>query len=318
MTELLKVSGSFATVWLLTWFSCALLLATCYPLLRPQLMRWHPAIASNLLLLLLAFPLLLSLSTAALIFLPLFEFALVSDHCHDNCAAHSPLIEIAGLAETGLLLTLMIACFLCYRLLLNLRVSRNLQRQLRHLTTDCGSYRLLDSEQAFVFTLGWWRNEVYLTSGLQSRCTEDDLAIILAHEYAHSRRRDNVRLLAAMLFNLVLPGSLGKQMQDDYHLLIESACDFAAAEGRDRLSVAETLLKIQKLSPDQWQFGKDVILSALTGSEVELRVRALIHGRNESLAQQASLQLSFLMLVFASISLVDPLHHGIEILLMLN
>lgn len=317
MTELLKVLGSFATVWLATWFACALLLAICYPVVRPLILRWHPAVASNLLLLLMAFPLLLSLSTAILMFLPLFDSALVSAHCHDNCAAHSPLIEIPGLAETGLALTLLIAGFLIYRLLLNLRVSKRLQSQLVHLTSDEGDYRLLDNQQPFVFTLGWWRNEVYMTRGMREKCSAQDMAVILAHEQAHSRRRDNIRLLAAMLFNLILPGRLGALLHDDLHLLVESACDFEAAKHYDALDVAETLLKIQKLSPEHWQIGSSAILSAFTGAEVELRIKALVHGRHESVFQQASLQLSFLVLILASINLVDPLHHGIEILLML-
>lgn len=317
MTEFLKIAGSFATVWLATWFACALVLALVYPLIRSFILSWHPAVAGNLLLLLLAFPLLLSLSTVALMFLPLFESTLVSAHCHDDCAAHLPLIEVPWLAETGLALTLLIGGFLSYRLLLNLRVSKRLQRQLAHLTSDEGSYRLLDNAQPFVFTLGWWKNEVYMTRGLREHCTDQDMAVILAHEHAHSRRRDNIRLLAAMLFNLILPGRLGKRLHDDLHLLVESACDFEAAKKRDPLEVAETLLKIQKLSPEHWHLGSSALLSAFTGAEVELRIKALVHGRHESIVQQASLQLSFLLLILASINLVDPLHHGIEILLML-
>ena len=315
MTELLKIAGSFATVWLTTWFACALLLALCYPLFRTQVLRWHPAIASNLLLLLMAFPLLLSLSSTAMMFMPLFEATLVSAHCHNDCAAHFPLIEVPGLPEFGLALTLLISGFLLYRLLLNLRVAKRLQTQLSRLTDHRDGYHLLDNAQPFVFTLGWWRNEIYLTRGLQEHCNEQDMAVILAHECAHSRRRDNIRLLAAMLFNLILPGRLGKRLHEDLHLLVESACDFEAAESLDALDIAETLLKIQKLSPEHWHLGKTAVMSAFTGAEVELRIKALLHGRSESMIQQVSLKLSFLLLALASISLVDPMHHGIEILL---
>lgn len=315
MTELLKVAGSFATVWLSAWFACALLLTLCYPLFRSHIMRWHPATAGNLLLLLLAFPLLLSLSSTTMIFLPVFESTLVIAHCHADCAVHLPLIEVSGLAEIGLALTLLISAFLLYRLILNLQVSKQLQKQLSRLTNDKGSYQLLDNAQPFVFTLGWWRNEIYLTRGLQEHCNEQDMAVILAHEQAHSRRRDNIRLLAAMLFNLILPGHLGRCLHDDLHLLAESACDFEAAEDLDALDVAETLLKIKRLVPENWQLGKTVVMSAFTGSEIELRIKALLHGRSESPFQQLSLKLSCLILILASISLVDPLHHGIEILL---
>lgn len=318
MTEFLHVAGSFAIVWLGLWFALAAVLALVYPLLRASLMSWHPAVANNLLLLLLAFPFLLSLSCTLFLFLPAFETVLVARHCHDSCGTHLPLIDNPELAILGLSLVLTIACLLGYRLWINLRVSGQLKRQLAHLSENKGDYRVLDNDSPFVFTLGWWRNKVYVTSGLQRRCDDQDMQVILAHEQAHSRRRDNVRLLTAMLFTLVLPARLARLLNEDLHLLIESACDFAAAEDFGDLNVAETLLKIQRLSPAQWELGKTVIVSAFTGSEIEQRVKALVHGRQLSVMQQAGFQLSLFVLLLASLMLVEPLHHGVEVLFALH
>lgn len=321
MSELIKVIGSFSTIWLATWFSGTLLLASCYPLVRKSLLNWHPAIASNLMLLLLSFPFLLSLSTSLLLFMPAIEDLLVSAHCHENCQAHLPLVEIPWLTEIGIGLIALVLVTLTRRLQNNLRTTRELEAQLEPLaqarTQDRFNYQLLDNTTPFVFTLGWWRNEVYLTSGLQAHCSPKDLHIICAHEAAHSARRDNIRLLVANLFLLPLPGKLAKLLLADLHLFIESACDFRAADEHDRLDVAETLVRIQKISPGQCPLAGTTIASAFTGAEVALRVQALVNGRQQSFYQRAGFQISVVLLVLFSIGLVDPLHHGIETLLSL-
>ncbi len=322
MTELIEVAGSFSTIWLGTWFASSLVLVAAYPLLRTKLTQWHPAIAANFLLLLLSFPFLLSLSSSLLLFMPAIENLLVSDHCHENCQAHLPLVEIPWLTEIGLLLIALVLTVLLRRLLSNLRASRQLHQQLQALSrpSQSGQYsfRLLDNETPFVFTLGWWKNEVYLTSGLQASCSQQDLNIICAHEAAHSARRDNIRLLMANLFLFPLPQVLASSLQQDLHLMIESACDFQAAERHDRLDVAQTLVRVQKMSPRLYPFGTTMIASAFTGAEIEHRVQALVAGREQSIYQHAGLRLSVLMLILFSISLVDPMHHGIETLLSLH
>jgi len=321
MTDLLQLPATFATVWLVTWFLCALALAAVYPLLRDALLRWHPAIASNLLLLLLAFPFLLSLLSTLFLFAPAQRAALVSSHCHganDQCMAHVPLIELPGLVPVGMLLLVGVVGLLLDRLRRNLWTAARLRRQLQRVALEQRDYRLLDNPQPFVFTLGWWRNQVYMTRGLLEQCDRQDVAVILAHEQAHGRRRDNLRLLLAALLTLVIPGKPGRMMRDDLHLLMESACDFEAAAQLGDLEVAETLLKIQRLSPAYWQLGHNVLLSPFTGSEVELRIKALLHGRPETRAQQACVRLSLLALLSASVLLVDPLHHSIEVLLSLH
>lgn len=314
MMEILEVIGSFAAIWLAIWFASALLLTLCYPLIRNQLLAWHPAIAGNLLLLLLTFPFLLSLSTTLMLFTPAFD-SLVSMHCHEDCAAHMPVIATPGLAPFGLLLIAGITGLLGYHLWLNLRMSKRLKTQLEKLSSQEDDYQLLDHEQPVVFTLGWWQNQIYITRGLREKCSDQDLAVILAHEHAHSRRFDNVRLLAAMLLTLVIPKPIAKRLHDDLHLLVESACDFEAASRYGDLDVAETLLKVQKLSPAQWQLGNAVILSAFTGAEVQLRVRALVQGREDTIWQYGGLLLSMIVLITSSLILVEPLHHGIEVLL---
>ena len=315
MNETLQLIGSFATVWLLTWLLCLMALAGACALLRNSLRRWHPALAANLLLILLAFPFLLSLTTTALLFLPGTEAALVSAHCHDDCQAHAPLIGIPWLAEIGLLLILLITLNMARHLIGNLRAASRLRAQLALVEQSGDGYRLLDDPQPFVFTLGWWRNLIYITRGLLEECSAEELAIILAHEQAHVRRRDNVRLLLARLFLLPLPRPLRKRLFADLHLLIESACDFDAARLHGSTEVAAALLHVQKLVPARRQIQTYSIASAFTGAEVAQRIHALLEAPSASRWQQVGLQLSVLTLILMSFGLVDPLHHGIELLI---
>lgn len=314
MSEFLETLGSFAVVWLALWFSCAAVLTLLYSSFRQRILEWHPAIASKLLLLLLAFPFLLGFSSTLLLFTPGIG-SIVSIHCHADCGAHMPLIASPVLVVLGLVSILLLTGFTIFRLWFNLHTSKRLRNQLEKLAQPQEEYYLLDNEQPVVFTVGWWRSQIYVTSGLVAQCSEQDVKVILAHEHAHSQRLDNMRLLAASLFTLVLPRQLARQLLSDLHLFIESACDFAAASRFGDLNVAETLLKVQQLSPTQWQTGSKLVLSAFTGAEVEKRIKALIDGRSASLMQYSCLQLSLLFLVLASVGLVEPLHHSIEVLL---
>lgn len=315
MSGLPQLIGSFATIWLLTWLLCLVALAGVYSLLRDRLRRWHPALGSNLLLIFFACPFLLSLITTVLLFLPGIDAALVSAHCHDNCQAHAPLIGIPWLAEIGLLLILLITFAMVRHLLSNLRAAGRLRTQLALVAEPANGYYLLNDSQPFVFTLGWWRNQIYITRGLLRECQERELDIILAHEQAHARRRDNVRLLLARLFLLPLPRPLRVRLFADLHLLIESACDFVAAAAHGSTEVAAALLHVQKLVPTQHRLHQQSIASAFTGAEVELRIRALLEAPRASRWQLIGLQLSVLTLVLISLGLVDPLHHGIELLI---
>lgn len=315
MSQVLTLTGSFATVWLATWLLCCLLLLAVYPLLRRRLLAAHPALASNLLLLLLAFPFILSLLSTLLLFSPALENNLVSEHCHENCQAHVPLVEIPGLAELGLLMIAVIMALLLGKLIYNLRTARRLMAQLSACATRSGEFELLADDTPFVFTLGWWRNRIFMTRGLLERCNDDDVAIILAHENAHARRKDNLRLLSARLFLLVLPGFVAQRFYEDLHKTTESACDFEAAKSHSGVDVADALLKIHKLVPSHAAYGDATISSAFTGAEVEYRIRALLDDRRLGRLQRYFAQACALALLVLSTLLVDPLHHSVELLL---
>jgi len=283
--------------------------------MRRYLLAWHPAPASSLLLILISFPMVLSLLATALLFSPALEASLVSEHCHTNCVAHVPHIGSFWLTLTGLLILSGLTSVLLGRLLVNLHKARTLHKQLSLVATDKTRFYFLDDPRPMVFTLGWLRNIIYVTDGLIESCEAQDFSVVLAHEEAHCRRKDNVRLLLARLVLMVLPPKLARQCSQDLHLLSESACDFVAAAKFGSTNVAETLLKIQRLSTTCFSWQSQQVYSPFTGAEVELRIQNLLSERPLSIAQRMGLNLSVLSLIVLSIVLVDPLHHGMELLL---
>lgn len=100
------------------------------------------------------------------------------------------------------------------------------------------------------FTTGWFRPKIYVDVRLQSDLTREQLAAVLAHEYAHVRRLDPARLtllraLGCMLFWLPALRRLAEDVADD----AEIAADNFAVRG-DPMVLASAILHLA-----QWPVG---------------------------------------------------------------
>lgn len=305
-------AGSFAMVWIGAWLALTLLLLAVHRLSRPLLLALHPAGASAVLLTFCAAPLLMSLSGSVLLYLPVAESVLVGPHCHEDCGAHVPATASLPVALLGLAATGFILLSLSWRVVLHLRESARLTRQLRSLSeTDAGGgFRELESGQPLVFTLGWLRPEVYVSRGLREQCDGNDLGVILAHERAHRLRLDNLRILLGRLLCLVAPPTLKRRLLDDLELLSEQACDFSAAQRFGTVSVAETLVRVKRIV----QSGPvaSPVLQRFTGAEVETRVHALLDAGRYVTMGPVRLSLLLLLILVSVLLGVEPLHHGTE------
>ncbi len=179
-----------------------------------------------------------------------------------------------------------------------------------------GPVTVLDTEAPICFVSGVRRPRLNLSTGLMSHLGPGDLAVVLAHEVAHVRRRDPLlRVIghAAMLFHL--PG-LGRRAFDRWSASVERACDEAASEhvGSPEV-VAHTLIRFQRLLAAH---GAEPALPAVAGfenggSEVETRVRALL---NPGRAPHVFRGLAWpLILAAAAVWQVDALHAALEAIL---
>jgi hypothetical protein len=114
---------------------------------------------------------------------------------------------------------------------------------------------------------------------------------------------------------LIMPSFLVKKFWDDLQLFTEAACDFSTAQKHGPLDVAETLLRVERLTPQKFCFFKKTMVSAFNGCEVEGRVMLLLEGNTAAKAQQFRPTFYLIVLLALAILLVDPLHHGVEWLL---
>ncbi|MEX0901123.1 MAG: M56 family metallopeptidase [Pseudohongiellaceae bacterium] len=311
---MIDLIGSFAAIWLAFWFSLSVLSVLLYPAVKRLLFNLHPRYGSSLLLGYWAAPFLLSLISTTLLFLPAVESLLVGSHCHAACDDHVPVAQSAFLTWLGLVLAGGMLSVCLYRLLSHIKASFDLRRQFGLLGNPRADYQLIDSREPLVFTLGWWRPEVFVSHGILDRCGGDEMDIVLTHEREHLRRRDNLRLLLARVFGILLPAALSNRLMDDLRLLTEEACDFQAAENFGEVRVAEVLLKMQKLLQERTFLPPGVAI-AFGEREVEERIVALLGAAKRyrpSAGQLGSLWVAlFLCLVF----IVEPLHHSSEWLL---
>ncbi len=313
MIDVLLRAGSFAAIWLTSWLFLFLVLASLYPLLRSMLLRCHPATASNLVLTLLSFPFLASLLASVLLFTPYLAINPFSNHVHSvDCdeqfaALHSPWVVGCALGIAAITLGLMLL-----RMLRHMAATMRLKKQLLMLAEPGGEWHLLPNKEKLVFTLGWLKNSIFITDGLLRECSSAELDIILKHEQAHMKRKDNLRMLMARVLLMLFPPALARPFQDDLHLFAEAACDYSSVAGHDPLDVAETLLRMQRLMPDRVQCFNHTISSAYVGTEVENRVKLLLAGTSFKRRLRIPPIVYLITLVILSLLLVDPLHHGME------
>lgn len=106
------------------------------------------------------------------------------------------------------------------------------------------SIRLVDGLPIPAFTIGWLRPVIHVSTELESQLSPAQLAAVLAHEYAHVRRRDPLRLtvlraLGCLLFWLPAMRRLAADVADDAEIIAD---DFAVRG--DPVALASAILAL--------------------------------------------------------------------------
>ncbi|MFM1897152.1 MAG: hypothetical protein RLZZ385_2226 [Pseudomonadota bacterium] len=308
---MIEVIGSFATIGLVLWLLLSIVFVLFYPVIRPALMATHPRNGSFLLLAYWSGPFLVSLFCTCLLYMPGLESLLVDAHCHADCGDHLPVLGSTGLAFVAIGLSLGILLLLTVRVVVNLLAGWRMQHEFAVLSHGGRRFRVIASDRPLVFTLGWWRPQIYFSEALLQQCTPGQLDVILSHEQEHSRRRDNLRLLLVRAFGLLLPARFYGQIKSDARSLIEQACDFRAAETYGAFAVAETLLHIQRLMQG---LAQDVPrhAAAFLECDVETRITAVLEGRSRIVLSDAQVLVLMVLLAGCFMATVAPLHHASE------
>jgi Zn-dependent protease with chaperone function len=111
--------------------------------------------------------------------------------------------------------------------------------------------RVVDSLPSPAFTVGFWTPRIYLARELGAVLTPDQVHAVIAHEAAHVRRRDPLRLstlrfFACTLFYLPALRRLADDAADDAEI---RADDEAASRSGDSVTLASALVEIARRWP---------------------------------------------------------------------
>ncbi|MEO1079196.1 MAG: M48 family metalloprotease [Pseudomonadota bacterium] len=214
--------------------------------------------------------------TALLVMHPELSGVLVPEHCHgSNCDVHQPVFLImhpagAALAATSVLVIIALV-FAAQRAI---RRGRRLLRMLAQLSdeTPVLDYALVPSSDAIAWCAGLLRPRVYLSTALEALFSDRDLQIVLAHEHAHARRRDNLRHLLVSWATMAWRRRQRRDFLEHYAECTEAACDsVAAAHVGSARAVIDLIERLPELSAE---FATDRRM-AFDASDRSFRVNAL-------------------------------------------
>ncbi len=287
------------------WLLLAVAIRAVYPLFHRLIARISAAQGSLLLLFYLSLPFIGSAWLVLSLYWPDVARWLVVAHCHSGlCQPHGPVNALA------IWPALILGLWFLGRLVNSWRnlysPARKLLKQLSHVGRDRSDFIELPEDSVAAFTVGIFRSRIFLSRGLLSACTEQDVRAIIAHEQAHQHRFDNLRRILLGLFLAPIPHRLTRRMLEDHQLLCEKACDEQATKVSNREDLAETVLKIARLQQPTPDYA-----SAFADSHARLRIEALLQKPG------ATMPAIFLYAASAAalglfLILVDPLHHLLE------
>lgn len=302
----------------------ALFVAALYPVTQGRMRGLPPATRAGLLLALACAPAVVGLALLILTLSPSLShfLGLGSDHCQTHghhahfCLVHTPLLTGAHLERLVLYVSGIAMLLLGAGMTLRLRRVRRVVRALRTVQAPdpvLRPYSVVESGIAFALTAGLVRPVIYLSSGLLKLVSPAELTVVVHHEQTHRRRRDALRsFIADILSRLHLP-PVRRRLLADLHLASEQACDEQAAlAAGDRLCVAETILKVARLSAGTGP-ACDTLLPTVTGADVQARIDALLRpAPTPSGWPRLSAALCAGLLATFGYVYTDGLHHAVE------
>jgi hypothetical protein len=302
----------------------SLALSYGYPRMRDYFRQVPPRIRGILVFALLILPLMAGLSFFALILSPVVDYGTVLHHCHTStigsCVPHS----LSTLEQLPGLITLMgVLGIVVWPLIRSLGPVQRLSllRRSLHKISRYDAERgifVVDDARPLAFSMGFISPSVFLSSGLVAHLSAEERDTVIHHEYGHVTHRDGVW----QLLGHVLSIGHGKQTRGlllaDLHLAAEQACDaYAARRVGDRLTVAQTILKVERMSAGHDPFKASAVPGiaslGVTGSSVPDRVDALLSPEGFCSGRWACWAfLGAVLLALVIFLAAEPLHHAIE------
>lgn len=312
MSELLARIVDGTLIWLAVLVISSLCCALLYPAFRSRY-RLTPDVAATFQLAWGLLPLLAATGVTLLVLNPALSAALIPEHCHDgNCLPHAP---GSGLGTTTVLIVVAaISLVALFCIILMARALNRIQRWLRtlHLLSRMAHdqpYRIIDTDQPLAWCVGFWRPQVYLSRGLLTRLTSEQVQVVLAHERGHSLRQDNLRRLLLKVSSLAWPRSQRRQLLGDFGTSTEQACDqFAVSSAETRQLVIAT---IKTLDQRSHSIGRNPLRTP-SGADTQRRLEWLQGPEREMSSPLRALAILSLLWIGQIALLTGIAHRGYE------
>lgn len=175
---------------------------------------------------------------------------------------------------------------------------------------------LIESAVPNAFTSGFFSPKSYLTTGLKSQLTQEELAIVLAHENAHVISYDPLKKWLFMVLAAFFPSRISNKLNAAMTQTIEQLADASVVElGYQNDIVASTLVKVARIA---MRFQPNTSPTIVNYFHVEALAQRVSWLLNE---QPITVKLHYLMMLLPCLLLVltmfslDSLHHLIETIL---
>ena len=256
--------------------------------------------------------------TAVLVINPEWSSALVPEHCHgSNCQLHKPAFELlhpagAALAAVSVLVVLGLV-IAAQGVLLPAR------RRLRMLNRYAEQQPVLDhavvrSDDFLAWCAGLLHPRVFLSDALVEAISPQELQIVLAHEHAHAKRRDNLRNLLVSWATLAWYPAQRRDFLRHLSQSNEAACDAAAANlvgsARPVIDLIERLPEVSGAATDNRRL-------AFHAADQRERIAALAQDSTDSESITAAWLSVGLLWLAAPVLMTGPGHYILEWLMAL-
>ena len=227
---------------LASWLLLSLLLswcvAGCWRVANTQRVPFSPDVQVKLLFTLVWLPFVCAAFSLIINELPPISRYFVGEHCHEShCGPHDLYIPTSSTLGAGVLafavsLLCVTIAMIARQLYLNKRFHQLLQlASARGPQADMNQiYQRVNSQVPSAWCAGLLRPQIYVSQGLVENLTDNQLNLVLLHEFNHVRHLDNIKLMCVRYFMILWP----KRWRTAYrHALInglELRCDMFALD----------------------------------------------------------------------------------------
>lgn len=175
-------------------------------------------------------------------------------------------------------------------------------------------FSVLPTRDVIAMTAGYLSQRIFLSRGLLEQSTPEQLEIVLAHENAHLKYRDNLARWCLDLMTCVLPDAVRRPLLQRFILVTEQLADKHAAALSDAGDVAGTLVAIARL---QLQAQRTISAEAhlISADQLSERVQELLVPSTPSYLRQWMLMSVLVLGAVSMIIATDPIHHFLDLLI---